>query len=238
MPLDDRAKRRLVIDVLEGDPVDCEAPRIETHRERRANRARPRRARERFSRAKGWFGLQPHRQADQSESEREAAVQVRPERQQRRPEPRRAPPFERREQQGGEQQRHDVGSHVKEPVAGRGGEPGGGPRGEPGAADPPRVPRDQTEEHGDQGEVKPGREIGVAVVSEPVDRSPEPRVIGPTLTVCGMREEVGGWDLSVLPEVPARRQMPPEIRAIDVWLRPRSGANDDCEERDRTRGAV
>ena len=142
LPLDECAKGGFGIEVLEGDLVDRETPRVETYRERSADHTGPRRSREWLSTANSLRGLQQRAQADQPQSKRETAVQVRPERQQRRPEPRRAPPIEGREQESGEEQGHDVGSHIEEPMAGGGDEPGSGSGGQPGAADPPCVPRE------------------------------------------------------------------------------------------------
>lgn len=123
-------------------------------------------------------------------------------------------------------------------MAGGGDEPGDGSRGQPRAAGPPCIPRDQTEENDEQAEIEPGREVGVSVVRGPEDPTPEPGVIGPAVTVCGMREWVGEWNLAVLPDVLTRRQMPPEVRAIDVWLRPRSGSDQDRKDHKCTRGAL
>jgi len=224
--------------VLKRDGVDRETPRVETHRERSADHTDPGRARERLATPNCVLGLQQRVQTDQPEPERETAVQVCPQRQQRRPEPRGAPPIEGGEQQRAEEQGHDLGSQIEKPVTGGGDEPGRGSGRQPGVAGPPRVPRDQAEEHHEQAEIEPGREVGVTVVREPEECSPEPRVIGPGVTVCGVREGVGGWNLAVLRDVLARREMPPEIRAIDVRLRPRSRSDQDGDACNGARSAL
>ena len=162
MPLDERAKRRFIIDVLEGDLVDREAPRVDARREGSAGHTDPRGSREWLSTANGLLGLQQRAEADQSQPERETGVQVCPEREQRRPEPRRASPIERGEQKGGEEQGDDLGSYIEEPMTAGGDEPGGGAGGQPGAADPPCAPRDQGEENDEQGEIEPGDESRMA----------------------------------------------------------------------------
>ena len=60
--------------------------------------------------ANGLRGLQQRAEADEPQPERETSVQVCPEREQRRPEQRRAPPMEAGEQKGGKEQGDDVGS--------------------------------------------------------------------------------------------------------------------------------